>query len=212
MRVHLFNQRTPEWHAIRVGKLTASRAADMLATIKTGEAAARRNYRMQLVLERATGKPQESGYVSQAMQDGMDREIDAAGLYEAATGNLLRAVGFVEHDTLPAGCSPDGVIGNFEGIAEIKSPLAATHFEYLKTGQIPDAYQKQITAALWITGAPWCDWLSYHPDFKEPLQVKLVRVHRDEAAITSFELLARQFLSEVERDVAELEKMAGVLA
>lgn len=213
MKVHLMEQRSPEWRAIRCGKLTASCAADMLATTQKKEwAAGRKNYRMRLVLERITGKPQESGYLSQAMQDGMDREIDAQGIYEAVTGNLLRSVGFVEHDTLMAGCSPDGVIGNFEGIAEIKCPMAATHMEYLRTGIVPGDYLKQITAALWITGAQWCDWLSFHPDFPEYARVKLVRVDRDEAAIAAFDQLARDFLAEVDAGVAELEKLAGVPA
>jgi len=34
-------QRVPEWYAARLGKLTGSVAGDMLARIKTGEAAAR---------------------------------------------------------------------------------------------------------------------------------------------------------------------------
>ena len=48
-------QRTPAWFAARAGRLTASRAKDMLAAIKTGEAAARRDLRIQLVVERLTG-------------------------------------------------------------------------------------------------------------------------------------------------------------
>ena len=48
-------QRSPEWFAARAGRLTGSMAGDMLATIKSGEAAARRDYRLQLALERLTG-------------------------------------------------------------------------------------------------------------------------------------------------------------
>ena len=53
-------QGTPEWFNSRLGKVTASRVADVLATIKSGESASRRNYRMQLVCERLTGKKEET--------------------------------------------------------------------------------------------------------------------------------------------------------
>lgn len=210
--VHDVPQRSAEWFAIRAGKLTASRASDMLSTIKTGEAAPRRNYRAQLVLERLTGKPQENGYVSKAMQDGIDREPDAAALYEALTGRLITPTGFLAHLTLPAGCSLDGHVGEFEGLVEIKCPIPATHLDFLKSGIVPGDYVKQATHQLWITGAQWCDYVSYHPDFPEPLQAKVARIQRNEAEITSYELLARQFLSEVDRELDELAKIAGVVA
>ena len=210
-------QRSPEWVSARLGKLTASCASDMLATLKDPkkEAAGRRNLRIRLVLERVTGKPQEAGFVSTAMEQGMSREADAASLYEGLTGNLLTSVGFYQHDTLQAGCSPDGIIGNVwapEGLVEVKSPIPATHMDYLRSGVIPGDYQKQILAQLWISGAQWCDWLSYNPDFPEPLRVKLVRVERKQVEIDAFELLARQFISEVDAEVAEIERMAGVPA
>jgi hypothetical protein len=167
---------------------------------------------MQLVLERLTGRAQESGYVSPAMQQGAEREGDARGLYEAMTGQLLTETGFIEHDTLAAGCSLDGHIGDFEGIIEVKSPLAATHFEYLKTGVIPTDYQKQIVHGLWITGAQWCDWLSYQPDFPEPLQVRLVRVERDAAAIAAYNDKVQAFLAEVDRELETLATMVNLPA
>jgi len=55
-------QRSPEWYAARCGRLTGSAAGDMLARLKgNGEAAARRDLRMRLVLEILTGLPQEDG-------------------------------------------------------------------------------------------------------------------------------------------------------
>jgi YqaJ-like viral recombinase domain len=203
-------QRSPAWATARLGRLTGSRASDMLATRKDGkEAAGRANLRVQLVLERLTGRCQESGYVSAAMQQGIDREVDACAVYEGLTGNILQTSGFLSHVGLMAGCSLDGHIGNFEGIIEVKSPIPATHLDYLKTGTIPGEYYKQIVHGLWISGARWCDWLSYNPDFPEPLRVKLVRVERIRAEIDSYELLVRQFLQDVDREYAALEAMAG---
>lgn len=204
-------QRSQEWFAARLGRLTSSRAADILATLKSGgEAAGRRNYRMQLALERVTGKSQERGYVNQAMQDGIDREPDAYAAYEALTGSILTRTGFCQHTTLMAGCSLDGHAGDFEGLIEIKCPMPATHWEYLKSGRVPGDYLQQITHALWITGAQWCDWMSFHPDFPESLQAKIVRVPRDENAIAIYQSYAVKFLEEVETECNAIRTLAGV--
>src|SRR6185295_6009416 len=101
-------QRSPEWFAARLGRLTGSRAGDMMATIKSGEAASRRDLRLQLVLERLTGTVQDDGYVSADMRRGIAREPAALAAYEVATGHLVQTTGFLQHDTLPAGCSLDG--------------------------------------------------------------------------------------------------------
>lgn len=212
MIVHDIVQRSPEWHAVRCGRLCGSRAADMMATFKSGgEAAARRNLRVQLVLERITGRSQDRGFVNAAMQDGIDREPDALALYEATmTDRAVMPVGFVAHDSLLAGCSPDGVIGDFEGLVEAKCPIPATHLDYLRTGVVPQDYLKQIVHNLWITGAQWCDWISFHPEFPEHLQLKLVRVPRDEKAIEDYEAKARAFLVEVERELQTLSTLTNL--
>lgn len=200
-------QRSDEWRKARLGKLTGSAAAGMLATIQKGEAAGRRNLRARLVLERLTGKSGEKSFESLAMKDGTEREPDALLMYEALTGQLVTRTGFIAHDTLLAGCSLDGHLGEFEGIVEAKAPIAATHLDYLESGKVPGEYLKQITHNLWITGAQWCDWLSYQPDFPEPLQVKMVRVVRDEAAIQEYEQKARAFLQEVDQRLDSLNTM-----
>ncbi len=64
-------QRTPEWFAKRLGKVTASRIADLMARTKSGPAASRANYMAQLVTERLTGRPTE-GYESPAMAWGTE--------------------------------------------------------------------------------------------------------------------------------------------
>lgn len=213
MIIHDAPQRSDAWFTARLGKLTGSRASDMLATIKSGaEAAGRRNLRVQLVLERVTGKAQEQGFVTPAMQAGIDREVDAAAIYEAATGRMLTASGFLGHDTLAAGCSLDGHVGDFEGIIEIKCPQPATHLDYLKTGTVPGDYLKQILHGLWITGAQWCDWLSFNPDFPEALRVKLVRIPRDDAAIAAYEKAAVAFLAEVDAECAAIGSLAREVA
>lgn len=204
MKIIECDQRSPEWIAARLGRLTASRASDMLATIKSGESAARRNLRVQLVLERLTGKSQENGYVSAAMQQGIDREPDALLWYEALTGQFVQRSGFLAHDTLMAGASLDGHLGEFETIIEAKCPIPATHLEYVKSGHVPSDYLAQITHQLWISGARECHWLSFNPDFPEHRRARLVVVTRDDKAIAEYEAKATAFLAEVDRELALL--------
>lgn len=210
MRIVQCEQRSPEWLKARLGKLTASRASDMTATIQKGEAAARKNLRTQLVLERLTGVSQESGFVNQAMQQGVEREPDALLWYEAETGQLVQRTGFIEHDTLAAGASLDGHVGELEGVVECKCPIASTHLEFLETGKIPGAYLDQITHQLWITGAAWCDYVSFHPDFPEGLRLKILRVQRDERAIAAYAEKAAAFLAEVDQKVATLRTLTDL--
>jgi hypothetical protein len=204
-------QRTPEWVTARLGRLTSSSADAMLANGRGGaESVQRRNLRIRLVLERLTGRSGERDYVSRAMQDGIDREVDAVSVYEALTGRLLHTTGFVAHDSLMAGCSPDGYLDDFTGIVEIKSPIPATHWEYLRTGKVPNDYLKQIVHSLWVTGAQWCDWVSFNPDFPLTAQLKVVRVVRDESVIDAYDQQLRAFLAEVDREVSAFQTVTNV--
>ncbi len=207
------DQRTDAWRQARVGKLTASRAGDMLATIKTGEAAARRDLRLQIVCERLTGQSQDDVFINKEMQRGIDREADARAAYEAATGLLVQPVGFIAHPELPTGASPDGEIGNFTGLVELKCPKSSTHLSYLRSRTVPKDYLAQIQHQLWLTGAQWCDFASFDDRFPPALQLFITRVTRDQVDLKAYELLVRMFLAEVDREyesVAQLAQMAAV--
>lgn len=199
-------QRSAEWFAARAGKLTGSRAADVLATIKSGEAAARRDYRMQLVCEILTGQPQEDGFVNAAMQRGIDLEPKAFAAYEALTGSVAIRTGFLSHNTHRAGCSLDGHVDGFQGIVEIKCPKSATHLKYWRgKGEVPAEYLPQVTHNMWITQAEWCDFMSFDDRFGEELQTFLVRVTRSELDIDAYEKKALAFLEEVETEVQAIK-------
>lgn len=202
-------QRSPEWFAARLGRLTGSRANDMLAMHKDGKTrgAGRRNLTTQLVLERVTGKSHESSYQSRAMEQGIEREADAVALYEALTGRIIQRSGFLAHLDFAAGCSLDGYLGDYERIIEVKSPIPATHLEYLRTGKVPKEYADQVLHNLWVSGAIACDWLSYNPDFPEPLQTKMVEIRREPIMILAYEKEVRVFLAEVADGVAEIQRM-----
>lgn len=199
-------QRSPEWFAARAGRLTGSRAADAIDFTKTkGESAKRRDYRYQLVAERLTGLPQEDGFVSEAMQRGIDKEDAALGAYELVTGRAARKTGFLAHTELLVGCSLDAHVGEFAGIVEVKCPKTATHIKYLRDGKVPDDYLPQILHNLWIAGAGWCDFVSFDDRLPEHMQVFVVRVERNEKAIAEYATKAMQFLDEVELELASLK-------
>jgi hypothetical protein len=200
-------QRSIEWRSARVGRVTGSRAADVVATIKSGEAAARRDYRLQLAVERLTGQPMESGFVNAEMQHGIDMEPAARAKYEAKTGLMVRQTGFLASDELLAGCSLDGDVDEFTGLVEIKCPKSTTHIGYLQGGQCPSGYLPQITHNLWVSGAHWCDFASFDDRLPAGLDWFCVRVHRAELDIDSYAMAVQRFLAEVEETTAALMRL-----
>lgn len=206
-------QRTAAWFSARAGVLSASEAADMLAKpLKSGgEPACRRDLRVSKALELLTGRPaEEAGFVSFDMKRGAEMEPEAVCAYEGQTGSLVRRVGFLRHVSLPIGCSPDGMIGDFERGLELKCPKQATHWGYLQLGgTLPSAYVPQITHSLFVTGLASWDFASYHPDFPESGQLYRVRVTRESVDLKAYELAVSLFWSEVER---ELDAMRTLMA
>jgi predicted phage-related endonuclease len=208
-------QRTPEWFAARAGRLTGSVAGEMLARIQKGEAASRRNLRLRLVLEQLTGRPQESDYVSPAMQAGIDREAAAFAAFEALTGEVAHRSGFLSHDSFMAGCSLDGHLGDFAELLSIKCRQPAAHYEFIRTQKVPADALAQMRHELWVTGAERHHYFSYNPDFPEKLQCGLVVFRRQDLDIDAYDQEARAFLAEVDVEVAAmrtLATLAGVLA
>jgi predicted phage-related endonuclease len=205
-------QRSDAWLAARCGRLGASDAASMLATVRSGEAAARRDLRVKLAIERLVGQPLENGYVNADMERGIALEADARAAYEAKTGDLVREVGYLSHTDLLAGCSPDGVLGDMEALIEIKSPRAANHYQYLKDGVVPPGYIPQVTHLLWLSGAAHCDFVSFCPQFPAPLHLFVVRHQRDEKAIAAYALAAGLFLHEVETEYEGMAAMRATMA
>ena len=114
-------QRSPEWFAARLGKVTASRVADVIAKTKTGYSTSRENYMAQLICERMTGQRQES-FTNAAMEWGTETEPLARAAYEAHANVLVDEVGIIDHPFIPmSAASPDGLI-RYDGMLEIKCP------------------------------------------------------------------------------------------
>jgi putative phage-type endonuclease len=190
------------WFQMRLGKITASRITDVIAQVKSGEAAGRENYRIELVCERLTGKPTE-GFTNAHMERGTELEPFARAWYEVETGEFVKQVPFVDHPTIKnAGASPDGIIG--EGLIEIKCPMAKTHIKYLLEDRVPAKYMPQMAWQMACTHSKWVDFVSYCPELPQDMQMFIKRYERDDAYIAELEAKVIEFDTEVEQVIARL--------
>lgn len=199
-------QGSDEWKMLRAGKVTASRIADVMATIKSGESAARKNYRTQLICERLTGKVEES-FTNSHMERGTALEPYAREAYELQTGSIVDQVAFVDHPIIRmSGASPDGLVGT-DGCIEIKVPTPANHLEYLLGKEPPNKYKPQMTWQLSCTERSWVDFVSYCPEMPERLQLFVVRYVPDAEYQNNVNLEVIKFLAEVDATIEELMKL-----
>ena len=201
-------QGTPEWLQLRLGHVTASRVADIMAKTKTGPSASRQNYLIELAIQRVTGVVEES-YKNEAMIRGTEEEPKARQAYELLTETFVEEVPFVKHKTIEwFGCSPDGIIKNNDGtynLLEIKNPNSATHWSYIKEGEPPTKYKIQMMAQMACTGAQWCDFFSYDSRMPEGSRHFLKRMMRDNKFIEEMEKEVKTFLDEVAEEVRLME-------
>ena len=199
-------QRTEEWFAARLGKVTASRVGDVMAKTKSGYSASRANYMAQLVVERMTGKAPEM-FTNSAMQWGTDTEPLARAAYEAHNNVMVDEVGFIDHPTIPmSGASPDGLIGE-HGMLEIKCPNTATHIETLLTNKIDEKYILQMQWQMACTGRQWCDFVSFDPRMETELQLKIIPIKRNVELISEIEFEINVFLNELSLKVIALNNL-----
>jgi putative phage-type endonuclease len=201
-------QGTAEWHQIRLGKVTASRVADVMAKTKTGPSASRTNYMAQLLCERLTGTPADF-FMNDAMRWGTEKEPEARLAYSFHHDADVTEIAFVDHPTIAmSGASPDGLIGD-DGLLEIKAPNTSTHLDTLLSGTIPGKYQSQMTWQLACCQRDWCDFVSYDPRLPEHLRLFVKRFHRDDLRVAEMEEEVRTFLQELDEKIAALSALNG---
>jgi putative phage-type endonuclease len=209
-------QGSPEWFAARIGKVTASRVADVMAKTKTGWGASRANYMAELIAERLTGVSAE-GFTNAAMQWGTDKEPDARAAYEFRHDATVDLIGFVQHPSVElSGASPDGYVGS-DGLVEIKCPNTATHIDTLLSKTVPGKYITQMMWQMACTGRAWCDFVSFDPRMPETMRLFVRRVERNAEQIAELEMQIGGFLAETAEKVRQLRnvyepKPAGIAA
>lgn len=188
-------QGSPEWHAARVGVITASRFADACTRHKkTGEySEAARLYAAQLAIERISGEPCMEKFSTWQMRKGQELEPEARMAYEVKSGNLSREAGVCLADNGIFGYSTDGFIDSERGKAvrgcnEFKCLSSALKILEIKTTNDLSDYVHQIQGGLWIAERDWCDFGMYCPQLKNVGNELFVRrVFRDEQFIFEME-------------------------
>ena len=206
----MVEQGTPEWHAMRCGKVTASRVADVMRKTKTGVSASRERYMGELIAQRLTGVVPD-GFKSADMQWGNDTEDMARTAYSFHRDVDLVPIDFVNHPTIPmSGASPDRLVGSSAsgpeayGLVEIKCPATHTHIGTLISETIPADYVTQMQWQLACTGRRWCDFVSFDPRMPADMQLFISRVHRDDRIIAELEAGVIAFLSDLDRRIEAL--------
>lgn len=192
-------QGTNEWFDARLGVPSASNFSKLITA--TGKASTSADgYVNQLVAEILTGERAEF-YTNGHMERGNQLEPEARSYYEFMTDLEAQEVGFCLHDTVAAGCSPDALVA--DGGLEIKCPSGAVHVSYLRAGTLPAAYKQQVMGCMWVSGAPWWDFLSYHPDMPS----LLIRVERDEKYIQALAVEVEKAASAIHEEVQRIQSL-----
>ena len=201
-------QGSDEWLEIRKTLITAS---DFDAIVlKTGKLSKAEKVK-KLCYNMASGsfcKGVELKKKSSGMERGNDLEPEAREYYSQATLSIVDEAGIFVMGSI--GYSPDGLVGE-HGLIEIKCPNRATHTKNLKNNCLPSEYKAQVQGGLAISGRSWCDFVSYHPDFKDhKLKMMLVRVERDEEYIKNLLESLDIFIKERDEIVSSIMKMRGL--
>lgn len=204
-------QGSPEWHAARAGRATASRMGDIMRQTKNGRSAMRATYAGELVAERLSGVVDLSTFTSAAMQRGIETEDKARAYYGFIHDVEPQRVGFVLHPTIEwSGASPDRLVGN-DGLIEIKCPNTATHIRtLLGDDPIDPDYVKQMQWQMACTGRQWCDFVSYDDRMPPDMAMHVSRVPRDPLMIALMESNVLIFLEDVQAMIdALMSKFRG---
>ena len=199
-------QRSEEWRQLKLGKVGASRVADIVARTKSGYSASRENYLTELLLERITGFPADR-FQSDAMRYGTEMEPLARAAYSFDFDVEVEQIAFATHPSIEmAGASPDGLVGKL-GLLEIKVPQPATHLDTLLSEKVPEKYIIQMNWQMCCTEREFCDFVSYNPSFPPAAKMFVKRIPRDDAMISHLEGEVRAFLADLDKKLEELNRV-----
>lgn len=196
------------WLNQRVGCLTASRMADAMAMLKSDKPSESRNKLMiEILAERMTGDAAPH-FVNDAMRWGIEQEPHAKSAYEAASGNLLDACGFIPHPSIEYfGSSPDSLLDD-DAVVEFKCPTSTTHVGWLLAGVMPEQHKPQVLAQLACTQRTRAVFVSFDPRMPVKRQLFIKEWTPDPAEIAAVEGAAREFLRELDAMFQQLAEAA----
>ena len=193
MIFHDVEQGSDTWAELRCGKATASNYSAFMANYGKDFGDPAKKYALQLALERINGKKIENGYTNEHMLRGIEQEPIARALYEDVHYTQVSNGGFFDCGLY--GDSPDGLIGR-DGVLEIKSVIATTHYATMQRGSFDPAYKWQLVGHLDCTGREWVDFASYCSEFPPDKQLIVYRTAMKDVSseITMLQERRAQFL------------------
>lgn len=190
---NLINQGDPEWHMMRLGVVTASKADCLLAKKGTAK---RDGYMAELVAQICTGLiPEEIN--SKALSWGKENEQAARDAYSASTFELVGDIPFIYKDnSMRFGCSPDGMCAT-HGL-ELKCPWSTrTYIEFVCAGKIKPEYVKQCQFSMWVTGLDRWDFANFDPRMKSN-KLRIVSIERDQKMIERLDDVVNEFTEDMD--------------
>lgn len=188
-----YEQGTKEWHMMRLGVITASKAECVLAGKKTAK---RQTYLNELIAEVATGLAHEVR--AKPLEWGKTHEDSARTSYEFATGIIPHELPFIYKDEeLRIGCSPDGY-NDLRG-SEIKCPYnSAVHIDFLCSDKIKSEYITQVQYSMWVTGLEQWDFACFDPRMNV-MPISFKTLDRDEARMKEFSEKVPEFIEDMDK-------------
>lgn len=204
MTFHDVEQNTDEWMEMRLGKATASNFGCFMANDGKAFGEPAKKYALQIALEISTGKRSEFSFSNEHMERGHEQEPVAKMLYEEENFIDVSNGGFF--DCGDYGDSPDGLVKD-DGVIEIKSVIAPTHYATLQRGSFDPSYRWQLVGHLDCTGRNWVDFISYCSDFPEGKQLIVHRLHREDCLeeITRLHARRTEFLALVRETLKNIK-------
>lgn len=196
-------QRSDEWLLERLGHFTGSKVGRLMKAGKGGELFGKDalSYIEEIAGDRLVNDAALDDYESREdfinsekvtnrnIEWGIKTEPKAIYVYEGVMGVKVTPCGSIAHDSVEFfRDSPDGLLLEHDGVLEIKCPQRKNHAHYLL--HVTDAkslelveplYYWQCIAHMAVTGASFCDWMSFHP-YGNP-SVCHIRIKRDDNEI-----------------------------
>lgn len=138
------------------------------------------------------------------MDWGNEHEESCIGWYEFDSGATVDSIPFVyKDDTMRAGCSPDGLIGDRMGI-EAKNPWnTAVYLAFALDGKIKPEYVEQVQFSMWVTGREQWVFACHDPRVLNYCAHSVV-IDRDEAKMRLYDDAVPAFVAEMDLKLAKL--------
>lgn len=205
MKLHNIEQKSPEWHNLRLGKITASTFYKLLGTDVI-----RDKYLYDRAAEIVTGERCDADEACGGIhiERGLEYEPVARDRYVTATFSEVKEVGFISLSAY-VGCSPDGLVGD-DGLIEIKVPDSNNYFRHVIEIQrdgilaVPSEHFWQMQFCIYVTSRAWCDYVLYNP--KHAINNKdlfIFRVERDIEAQKRIESILAESITKIKTYVSQ---------